>query len=160
MHPLDGSMRLVRSAPFDSKPRVIFYLSLTCSLRVSVIWLYLAVIKGLSFELNATSRAVEFLSSAKNYADVFSSRETYIRYVSVATSTCRPGDVWEELCDYASIHNAADEEAFRQTSAKRHFTISSDVPTPWDVQNKQRIEEQKPLDAPPPACSSDRLRHS
>jgi hypothetical protein len=66
--PLDGSMRLVRSAPFDSKPRVIFYLSLTCSLRVSVICLYLAVIKGLSqFELNATSRAVTWVGCSNGF---------------------------------------------------------------------------------------------
>ena len=79
-------------------------------------------------DLDAMSRAIDFLSSDKDYAGVFGNcRGTYYDMWALRHPTYCPGDVWEELCDYALSHNATDEEAFRQTFAKRLFSISPDA---------------------------------
>ena len=82
-----------------------------------------------SIELDAISRAIDFLSSDKDYAGVFGNcRGTYYDMWALRHSAYCPGDVWEELCDYALSHNATDDLAFQQTFAKRLFSISADMP--------------------------------
>jgi hypothetical protein len=45
-----------------------------------------------------------------------------------------PGDVWEEVLDYAAANRVADEEAFAQTFAKRVFSLPATDP-PLEVES-------------------------
>jgi hypothetical protein len=89
--------------------------------------------RAVAIDLDAMSQAVGFLSTDENCAGVFGNcRSTYYDMWALRHPTYCPGDVWEEVCDYAVSHNATDEEAFQQTLAKRLFSISPDVP-PFEV---------------------------
>ena len=82
-----------------------------------------------SIDLDALSRAIEYLSSEKTCAGIFGNcRGTYYDMWALRHPTYCPGDIWEEMCDYALSHNATDEQAFRQTFAKRLFSLSQAAP--------------------------------
>ena len=89
--------------------------------------------RAVSINLDAVSRAISFLSSDKNCAGAFGNcRSAYYDMWALRHPNYCPGDIWEELCDYALSHNATDEEAFRQSFGRRLFSISPDVP-PFEV---------------------------
>jgi len=82
-----------------------------------------------SIDPDALSRAIEYLSSDKTCAGIFGNcRGTYYDMWALRHPTYCPGDIWEEMCDYALSHNATDEQAFRQTFAKRLFSLSQAAP--------------------------------
>src|SRR5262249_45518734 len=91
--------------------------------------------RAVSIDLDTISNAIGFLSSYKDCAGVFGNcRGTYYDMWALRHPTYCPGDIWEELCDYALSRNATDEEAFRQIFAKRLFSISPNVP-PFEVES-------------------------
>jgi hypothetical protein len=85
-------------------------------------------------DLQAARRAIEFLVSDVNTAAVFPNPDgVYYDLWALRHPAQCPGDVWEEVCDYAVSHGVTDEEAFRRTFSKRIFTIPRDAPTPLEV---------------------------
>lgn len=75
-------------------------------------------------DLHAVERAVEFLQNDTACAGVFgNSAETYYDMWALRHPQQCPGDVWEEVCDYAIAHGVPDAEAFRQTFATRTFAL-------------------------------------
>jgi hypothetical protein len=80
-------------------------------------------------ELDAVVRAVEFLARDPTHAGVFAnSRDEYYDLWALRHPLRCPGDVWEEVCDYAIEHRVSDEEAYRRTFANRIFSLPVDAP--------------------------------
>jgi hypothetical protein len=63
-------------------------------------------------------RAGVFANSGGAYFDLWALRHPEL---------C-PGDVWEELADYAIANRVGDTEAYEHTLAKRVFTLAADAP--------------------------------
>lgn len=85
-------------------------------------------------DLDAVKRAIEFLTGDESCAGVFGNSEGlyYDMWALRHPSQC-PNDIWEEVCDYALGHGVSDDEAFRQTFAKRLFRLAPDQASPWPV---------------------------
>jgi hypothetical protein len=78
-------------------------------------------------DLNAMTRAIEFLQRDARCAGVFAnSLPNYYDMWALRHRERCPGDVWEEVCDYAIGRGVPDEEAFSQTFAKRIFSMRMD----------------------------------
>jgi hypothetical protein len=78
-------------------------------------------------DLHAVRRAIEFLEDQPDRAGVFAnSIGTYYDLWALRHPVRCPGDVWEEVCDYALAHRVSDEEALRRTLATRVFSIPPD----------------------------------
>jgi SEC-C motif-containing protein len=75
-------------------------------------------------DLVAVERAIVFLQNDAGCAGVFgNSAETYYDLWALRHPERCPGDIWEDVCDYAVAHNVADAEAFRRTFAARTFVL-------------------------------------
>jgi hypothetical protein len=129
---LDG---LAASHPFRS-PRVAIsrnrYLSLVQSEFRDfdfLIALDCDEVNAAPIDLRAIERAIEFLSGEADCAGVFGNSDgIYYDLWALRHPTLCPGDIWEEVCDYALAHGVADDEAFAQTFAKRLFSVPRDAP--------------------------------
>ena len=76
----------------------------------------------------AIERAFEFLEADPTRAGVFANQAGpyYDMWALRHPERC-PGDVWEEVCDYALGRGASDEEAFQATFGRRMFTLEPDA---------------------------------
>jgi hypothetical protein len=71
-------------------------------------------------------RAIDFLESDATFAAGFANQEnTYCDMWALRHPTLCPGDVWEEVLDYAVAHSVPDELAYQQTLHKRIFSIAA-----------------------------------
>lgn len=79
-------------------------------------------------DLTQVSKAITFLESDPGHAGVFTNQEGpyYDLWAFRHPARC-PGDVWEEVHDYAESREVSDQEAFNQTFAKRTFSIPTDA---------------------------------
>ena len=85
-------------------------------------------------DLGAVERAIAFLSGDADCAGVFGNSDgLYYDLWALRHPTLCPGDIWEEVCDYALGHGVTDDEAFAQTFAKRLFSVPRDAP-PLEVE--------------------------
>jgi hypothetical protein len=74
-------------------------------------------------------RALEFLEADGRRAGVFAnSLGIYYDMWALRHPTLCPGDVWEEVCDYALNHGVDDKAAFAATLGRRIFTLKPDAP--------------------------------
>lgn len=81
------------------------------------------------FDLDAVRRAVEFLDAEPERAGVFAGQDgPYYDLWALRHPELCPGDIWEELYDYAVAHQVSDEEAFGQTFRKRLFPLPRSAP--------------------------------
>ena len=72
-------------------------------------------------------RAIEFLESAPDHAAVFANQAgCYYDMWALRHAGACPGDVWEEVFDYALAHAVSDQAAFDATFAKRIFKLGRD----------------------------------
>lgn len=79
--------------------------------------------------LDAVRSAIEFLDRDASHSGVFANSDgLYYDLWALRSPTRCPGDVWEELLDYALAHQVKDEEAYCQTFSKRIFSLSPDAP--------------------------------
>ena len=86
-------------------------------------------------ELAAFSRAIDFLNAEPQLAAVFANQDgLYFDMWALRHPELSPGDVWEEVCDYAMALHVSDEEAFQHTLARRSFRLPPDAP-PLQVQS-------------------------
>jgi hypothetical protein len=78
-------------------------------------------------DLHAVRRAIEFLADQPNGAGVFAnSIGIYYDLWALRHPVRCPGDVWEEVCDYALAHRVTDNEAYRRTLSTRIFSLPTD----------------------------------
>jgi hypothetical protein len=86
-------------------------------------------VNGRTIDLAAVRRAIQFLEQDSSHAGVFANRDgIYYDLWALRHPELCPGDIWEEVCDYALTHHVTDEEAYKQTLAKRIFTIPPNIP--------------------------------
>jgi hypothetical protein len=79
-------------------------------------------------DLDAVARAIDFLESDPAHAAVFCNQiGIYYDMWAFRHPDMCPGDVWEEVLDYATTFNVPDQEAFDQTFAKRIFSLPRDT---------------------------------
>jgi hypothetical protein len=77
---------------------------------------------------HAVRRAVEFLANHGDCAGVFAnSIGLYYDLWALRHPGRCPGDIWEEVCDYALAHRVTDEAAFHKTFSTRVFSIPPDA---------------------------------
>ena len=70
--------------------------------------------------------AIDFLSSEKNHAGVFSNQiGTYYDMWAFRHPQLCPNDVWEEVLDYVHIHQVSDDVAFGKTFGTRVTSLDS-----------------------------------
>lgn len=75
-------------------------------------------------DLDHISEAINFLNASPSRAAVFANQKgTYYDMWTLRHSHMCPGDIWEEVLDYAIKNQCSDESAFAQTFAKRIFSI-------------------------------------
>ncbi|MBU3610057.1 hypothetical protein ICN32_05745 [Polynucleobacter wuianus] len=68
--------------------------------------------------------AIKFLQEQEERAAVFANQEgTYYDMWTLRHETLSPGDVWEEVLDWAHEKKVSDEEAYKATFAKRVFSL-------------------------------------
>ena len=82
-----------------------------------------------NIDLGAVRRAIDFLEQDVSHAGVFANSQPHYRDMWALRHPTRcPGDIWEEVCDYAFSHGVSDKEAFAQTFARRIFSLGLDSP--------------------------------
>lgn len=68
--------------------------------------------------------ALDFLQAQEDHAVVFANQEgAYYDMWTLRHETLCPGDVWEEVLDWAHEKKVSDEEAYKNTFAKRVFSL-------------------------------------
>lgn len=68
--------------------------------------------------------ALDFLQAQQDRAVVFANQEgTYYDMWTLRHETLCPGDVWEEVLDWVHKKKVSDEEAYKNTFAKRIFSL-------------------------------------
>jgi SEC-C motif len=86
-------------------------------------------VNAMEIDLAAVGRAMEFLEQDASHAAVFANSEgVYYDMWTLRHPDRCPGDVWEEVCDYALTRRAPDQEAFAETFAKRIFALPRNAP--------------------------------
>lgn len=80
-------------------------------------------------DMDAVRRAVDFLNADPATAGVFAGQDDlYYDLWALRHPTLCPGDIWEEVYDYALMHRVTDAEAFRNTFVKRLFPLPASAP--------------------------------
>jgi hypothetical protein len=80
-------------------------------------------------DLEGVRRAVAFLEAEPERAGVFAGQDgIYYDLWAFRHPELCPGDIWEEVYDYAVAHNTTDEEAFRERFNKRLFPLPRSAP--------------------------------
>lgn len=79
-------------------------------------------VRGVNLE--KFSEALEFLQDQADHAVVFANQDgTYYDMWTLRHETLCPSDVWEEVLDWVHEKKVSDEEAYRNTFAKRVFSL-------------------------------------
>jgi hypothetical protein len=87
----------------------------------------------LPLSLDGFTRALEFLEADGQRAGVFANAlGVYYDLWTLRHPTLCPGDVWEEVCDYALDHGVDDQAAFAATLGRRIFSLKPDA-SPLEV---------------------------
>ncbi len=74
-------------------------------------------------------KGLNFLNSTVENAAIFANQiGTYYDMWTIRHSKYCPNDVWEEVFDYARINEVSDEEAYKNTFAKKLISFSKDLP--------------------------------
>ncbi len=90
-------------------------------------------VNAAEIDLAAVHRAVEFREQDASHAAIFAnSEDVYYDMWALRHPDRCPGDVWEEVCDYALTRRAPDQKAFVETFAKRIFALPRNAP-PFEV---------------------------
>ena len=80
-------------------------------------------------DLDSIARAVNFLQESGDRAAVFANQPgLYYDMWALRHPTRCPGDIWEEVFDYATVNHVPDQEAFEQTFLRRAFSLQLDAP--------------------------------
>jgi glycosyltransferase involved in cell wall biosynthesis len=75
-------------------------------------------------DLGKFLEALEFMQDQEDHAAVFANQEgTYYDMWTLRHETLCPGDIWEEVLDWAHEKKVSDEEAYRSTFARRIFSL-------------------------------------
>ena len=80
-----------------------------------------------NIELENVRRALEFLEESSECAGVFANQvSTYYDLWTIRHAVLCPGDIWEDVCNYATNHWVPDKQAFENTfqSGSSHCQIS------------------------------------
>jgi glycosyltransferase involved in cell wall biosynthesis len=76
----------------------------------------------------ALERAIDFLNSNTGHAGVFANQPNlYYDMWALRHARLCPGDIWEEVLNYAMNHSVSDGAAFGATFAKRLFRVTEDA---------------------------------
>jgi len=82
-----------------------------------------------TIDVEMVKSAVEFLFEHAECAGVFANQVgTYYDLWAIRHPVLCPGDVWEEVCDYATNHWVPDEQAFESTFSTRIFSLPIGAP--------------------------------
>ncbi|HLH97378.1 MAG TPA: SEC-C metal-binding domain-containing protein [Xanthobacteraceae bacterium] len=88
-----------------------------------------------SLDLEAVKSALRFLQEGSDRAAVFANQpRIHSDLWAFRHPLLCPGDVWEEVFDYAAANRVTDEEAFAQTFSKRMFSLPATEP-PLEVES-------------------------
>jgi glycosyltransferase involved in cell wall biosynthesis len=92
-----------------------------------VVMLDLDEVNAEELDLDAFRRALRFLQETPDAAAAFANqRGTYYDMWALRHREVCPADVWEEVYDHAMRKEVTDERAYRETFAKRIFSLAED----------------------------------
>ena len=86
-----------------------------------------------TIDITALDRALKFLYSSENIAGIFPNQiGSYYDMWAFRHQEICPVDIWEEVSNYALLHQCSDQEAFNNTFAKKILNIPPNM-TPIEV---------------------------